>query len=304
VKKNFVGYIVLAIALFLIALLRPYAFFYGVQRGSLYSLVALPLALILGIVGLLNLAHGEFLTLSLYMAYLLFTKWGMDPLVSPAVTVPLLLAFGFVVYKLVIERSLKTHHLNLLLLTFGVSIVMVESLNIWWTSRPRNIYVPYASTSVNIFGVYVGGYEFLYTVAVVLVLTGLLLFLKKTRLGQATYAVGQNPKGAAIVGINVKFVYAFVFSLAAGLVALAGALLSVRSSIFPHVGGPFTMKSFSLTAMAGLGNLPGIVVAGIVLGIAEEFVKSIPGYTGWADLVFFVVLIAAIVFRALGRREG
>jgi branched-chain amino acid transport system permease protein len=64
------------------------------------------------------------------------------------------------------------------------------------------------------------------------------------------------------------------------------------------------MKSFSLTAMAGLGNLPGIVLAGIVLGIAEEFVKSIPGYTGWADLVFFVVLIAAIVFRAFGRREG
>ncbi|MDI6863605.1 MAG: branched-chain amino acid ABC transporter permease [Pseudothermotoga sp.] len=303
-KKNFVGYAVLAIALFLIALLRPYAFFYGVQRGSLYGLVALPLALILGIVGLLNLAHGEFLTLSLYMTYLLFNEWGMDPLSSPVLTVPLLLVVGLLIYKLVIERSLKTHHLNLLLLTFGVSIVMVESFNIWWTSRPRNIYVPYASTPLNIFGVYVGGYEFSYTIAVVLVLAGLLLFLKKTRLGQATYAVGQNPKGAAIVGINVKFVYAFVFSLAAGLVALAGALLSVRSSIFPHVGGPFTMKSFSLTAMAGLGNLPGIVLAGIVLGIAEEFVKSIPGYTGWADLVFFVVLIAAIVFRAFGRREG
>lgn len=303
-KKNFVGYAVLAIALFLIALLRPYAFFYGVQRGSLYGLVALPLALILGIVGLLNLAHGEFLTLSLYMTYLLFNEWGMDPLSSPVLTVPLLLVVGLLIYKLVIERSLKTHHLNLLLLTFGVSIVMVESFNIWWTSRPRNIYVPYASTPLNIFGVYVGGYEFIYTIVVVLVLAGLLLFLKKTRLGQATYAVGQNPKGAAIVGINVKFVYAFVFSLAAGLVALAGALLSVRSSIFPHVGGPFTMKSFSLTAMAGLGNLPGIVLAGIVLGIAEEFVKSIPGYTGWADLVFFVVLIAAIVFRAFGRREG
>ena len=303
-KRNFVGYIVLAIALFLIALLRPYAFFYGVQRGSLYGLIALPLALTLGIVGLLNLAHGEFLTLALYMTYLLFDKLSIDPLLSFVLTVPLLLLFGLLVYKLVIERSLKTHHLNLLLLTFGVSIVMIESLNIWWTSRPRNIYVPYASTSVSIFGVYVGGYEFLYTLAAFIVLAGLLLFLKKTRLGQATYAVGQNPRGAALVGINVKFVYAFVFSLAAGLVALAGALLSVRSSIFPHVGGPFTMKSFSLTAMAGLGNLPGIVLAGIVLGIAEEFVKSIPGYTGWADLVFFVVLIAAIVFRAFGRREG
>lgn len=303
-KKNVVGYIALAIVLLIVALIRPYAFFYGLQRGSLYGMIALPLALILGIVGLLNLAHGEFLTLSLYLTYFMFDRFRTDPLVSALVTVPFLLAFGFVVYKLIIEKSLKTHHLNLLLLTFGVSIVLVETFNIVWTSRPRNIYVPYATTSVNIFGVRVGGYEFLYTLMAIIVLAGLLLFLKKTRLGQATYAVGQNPKGAALVGINVKLVYAFVFSLAAGLVALAGSMLAVRSSIFPHVGGPFTMKSFSLTAMAGLGNLPGIVLAGIVLAVAEEFVKSIPGYTGWADLVFFMVLILAIVLRGFRRREG
>lgn len=303
-KKNVVGYIALAIVLLTVALIRPYSFFYGLQRGSLYGMIALPLALILGIVGLLNLAHGEFLTLSLYLTYFMFDRFKIDPLVSVFVTVPFLLAFGFAVYKLIIEKSLKAQHLNLLLLTFGVSIVMVETFNIVWTSRPRNIYVSYATTSVNIFGVHVGGYEFLYTLIALVVLAGLLIFLKKTRLGQATYAVGQNPRGAALVGINVKLVYAFVFSLAAGLVALAGSLLAVRSSIFPHVGGPFTMKSFSLTAMAGLGNLPGIVLAGIVLAVAEEFVKSIPGYTGWADLVFFVVLISAIVLRGFRRREG
>lgn len=304
VRRNVVGYFILAVVLLIVALFRPYAFFYGLQRGSLYGMIALPLALILGIVGLLNLAHGEFLTLSLYLTYSLFDRFKIDPLVSMLMTVPFLLAFGFAVYKLVIERSLKAHHLNLLLLTFGVSIVMVETFNIVWTSRPRNIYVPYATTSVNIFGVRVGGYEFFYTLIAMMVLIGLLIFLKKTRLGQAAYAVGQNPKGAAIVGINVKLVYAFVFSLAAGLVALAGAFLSVRSSIFPHVGGPFTMKSFSLTAMAGLGNLPGIVLAGIVLAVAEEIVKSIPRYTGWADLVFFVVLIVAIVLKSFRRREG
>jgi len=304
VDKKTIGYIVLVVVLLLVALLRPYAFFYGLQRGSLYGLVALPLALILGIVGLLNLAHGEFLTLSLYLTYVLFDKFGVDPAASSLLTFPILFAFGLLVYKLVIERSLKFHHLNLLLLTFGVSIVMVESFNILWTSRPRNIYTPYATTSIRVFGIHVGAYEFVYTLLAFLVLVGLLVFLKKTRLGQAAYAVGQNPKGAALVGINVKLVYAFVFGLSAALVALAGSFLSVRSSIFPHVGGPFTMKSFSLTAMAGLGNLFGIVLAGIVLAIAEEVVKSIPGYAGWADLVFFAVLIIAIVVRAFGRREG
>ncbi|KAF2958320.1 ABC transporter permease [Thermotoga sp. Ku-13t] len=303
-NKKTIGYIVLVVVLFLVALLRPYAFFYGLQRGSLYGLVALPLALILGIVGLLNLAHGEFLTLSLYLTYVLFNKFGVDPAVSSLLTFPILFVFGLLVYKLVIERSLKSHHLNLLLLTFGVSIVMVESFNILWTSRPRNIYTPYATTSIKVFGIHVGAYEFVYTLLAFLVLAGLLVFLKRTRLGQATYAVGQNPKGAALVGINVKLVYAFVFGLSAALVALAGSFLSVRSSIFPQAGGPFTMKSFSLTAMAGLGNLFGIVLAGIVLAIAEEVVKSIPDYAGWADLVFFAVLIIAIVVRAFGRREG
>lgn len=302
-NKKTIGYIVLVVVLFLVALLRPYAFFYGLQRGSLYGLVALPLALILGIVGLLNLAHGEFLTLSLYLTYVLFNRFGVDPAVSSLLTFPTLFVFGLLVYKLVIERSLKSHHLNLLLLTFGVSIVMVESFNILWTSRPRNIYTPYATTSIKLFGIHVGAYEFVYTLLAFLVLAGLLVFLKKTRLGQATYAVGQNPKGAALVGINVKLVYAFVFGLSAALVALAGSFLSVRSSIFPQAGGPFTMKSFSLTAMAGLGNLFGIVLAGIVLAIAEEVVKSIPDYAGWADLVFFAVLIIAIVVRTFGRRE-
>lgn len=303
-NRKTIGYTVLVVVLFLVALLRPYAFFYGLQRGGLYGLVALPLALILGIVGLLNLAHGEFLTLSLYLTYVLFDRFGVDPAASSLLTFPILFAFGLLVYKLVIERSLKSHHLNLLLLTFGVSIVMVESFNILWTSRPRNIYTPYATTSINVFGIHVGAYEFVYTLLAFLVLAGLLIFLKKTRLGQAAYAVGQNPKGAALVGINVKLVYAFVFGLSAALVALAGSFLSVRSSIFPQAGGPFTMKSFSLTAMAGLGNLFGIVLAGIVLAIAEEVVKSIPRYTGWADLVFFAVLIIAIVVRAFGRREG
>lgn len=287
--------------LFLVALFRPYAFFYGLQRGSLYSLVALPLALILGIVGLLNLAHGDLLTLGLYLGYILFNQLRFDPIFSVIVIAPILFIIGFVVYKLTIERVLKSHHLNLLLITFGVSITLVEFINLLWTSRPRNIYVPYATKSINIFGINVGSYEFLYIAASIGVLLLIVFILKKTRFGQAAFAVGQNPKGAAIVGINVKLVYTITFSLATAMIAIAASLMMPRVSIFPQLGGPFTMRSFCLTAMAGLGNLPGIVLSGITLGLAEAIVQSIPGYSGWSDLVFFGVLILVIALKGYRR---
>ncbi len=287
----------------IVAIFRPYAFFYGLQRGSLYSLVALPLALILGIVGLLNLAHGDFLTVGLYMGYVLFNQFHFDPIFSMVLVGPFLFLIGFAVYKSTVERVLKSHHLNLLLITFGISITLVELVNALWTSRPRNVYVSYAARSVNILGISVGAYEFLYVAAAVLVLLTIMFILKKTRFGQAAFAVGQNPKGAAIVGINVRLVYTITFSLATAMIAVSAALMIPRVSIFPHVGGPFTMKSFCLTAMAGLGNLPGILVSGITLGIAEAIVQSIPGYSGWSDLVFFGVLILVISLRAYRRAE-
>lgn len=302
-KKILNLYILFLSMLVLVAMIRPYAFFYGLQRGSLYSLVALPLALILGIVGLLNLAHGDFLTLGLYLGYVLFNQLKFDPIFSMIVIAPVLFMIGLAIYKSTIERVLRSHHLNLLLITFGVSITFVELVNLIWTSRPRNVYVSYAAKSITIFGISVGSYEFLYVVGAVAVLIVILLFLKKTRFGQAAVAVGQNPKGAAIVGINVKLVYTITFSLAMALIAVSASLMIPRVSIFPQLGGPFTMKSFCLTAMAGLGNLPGILLSGITLGVAEAIVQSIPGYSGWSDLVFFGVLIVVIALKAYRRAE-
>ncbi len=302
-KKALNLYALFFIMLIVVAVVRPYAFFYGLQRGSLYALVALPLALILGIVGLLNLAHGDFLTLALYLGYILFNQLKFDPIFSIVVVAPVLFIIGFAVYKSTIEVVLKSHHLNLLLITFGVSITLVELVNLLWTSRPRNIYVSYATKSIKVFGINIGAYEFVYVVAAVVILLIIMLILKKTRFGQAAFAVGQNPKGAAIVGINVKLVYTVTFSLATAMIAVAAGLMMPRVSIFPQLGGPFTMKSFCLTAMAGLGNLPGILLSGITLGIAEAVVQSIPGYSGWSDLVFFGVLIFVIALRAYRRAE-
>ncbi len=298
-KNSKLIYLITAIAL--LALWRPHAILYGIQRGSLYSLIGLPLSLTLGVVGIMNLAHGDFLSLGIYVSYMFFMNLGVDPLLSIVPVTLILFGVGVLVYKLTITKVLKSGHLNQLLLTFGISMILIESLNVIWTSRPRNVYVPYASSSMTIANFTFGTYELLYVLFAFAVLIGFQLFLKKTRLGQATYAVGQNPRGAKIVGINIGFVYLVVFGVSIAILGIVAGVMLPRSSIFPMVGAPYTMRSFCLVAMAGLGNLPGILISGIVLGIGEAIVQSIPGYSGWSDLVFFGVLIAVISIRSMRR---
>lgn len=282
----------------IIGIWQPNALMDGIQRGSMYALIALPLALVLGILGVLNLAHGDFLTVGLYLSYMLYSKFSLDPLLSIIPVTILLILIGGGIYLLTVKNVLKDGHLNQLLITFGISLILIEGINIIWTSRARNVFTPYAYSSISIGDFSFGSYGFIYLLMALIVLVGLQLFLKKTRLGQATFAVGQNPKGARIVGINVNFVYLFVFSIAVGILGIVAAGMLPRTSIFPSVGSPYSLKSFALAAMAGLGNLNGILLAGITLGIGEAVVNAIPGYSGWADIVFFGVLIIVILTRS------
>lgn len=298
-KKNYIYAAALVLAAIVIWFWEPTALIYGIQRGSLYAVIALPLALILGILGVLNLAHGEFLTVGLYATYVLFNSRGTDPLWASIPVTVFLAVLGSVVYLLTVKHVLKRGHLNQLLITFGISLVLSELVKSIYTTQPRAVFTMYSYASTRFAGVRFGTYEFLYLLIAVAVLVGLQLFLKKTRLGQATFAVGQNPTGAAIVGINVQFVYLFVFGLSIAIVGLVSAFMVPRVSIFPGAGTPFTMKSFALSAMAGLGNMNGILLAGLTLGIVEAIVNAIPGGSGWSDVVFFGVLILVILIRSL-----
>lgn len=299
------GIIVAIAALVLLALLamwKPYVLIEGIQRGGLYALIALPMALILGIVGIINLAHGEFMMLGAYFAYWLSIYTGMDPLVA---MIPAVAAFGLlgaVTYFLTIRRALKAPELNQLLLTFGLAMMASQFANLMWTSRPLKPHLSYVYSSMRLGSLTFGTYAFVYTAAAILLLAGLVLFLRRTRLGRAALAVGQNPRGARLVGIDINRTYLVIFSLSIALVGMIGALFLTRHSVFPSVGSPFTMKSFCLIAMAGIGNLSGVVWGGFGLGVAEAFVLSFRGYGGWADVVFFAVLVAVIMGRSYRRR--
>jgi len=288
----------------LVGIWRPYALIQGLQRGGLYALVALPMALVLGIVGIINLAHGEFMMLGAYFAYWFSIYTGLDPLVA---LFPAFVAFfliGLLTHLAIIRPALKAPELNQLLLTFGLAMVLTELANLLWTSRSRKLPLSYVYSSATIGSLTFGTYGFVYLVAAVLVLIGLLWFLMRTRSGRAAMAVGQNPRGALLVGINVDLTYLLVFGLSIAIVGAIGVLFLTGHSIFPSVGGPYTLKSFCLIAMAGIGNLVGILWTGLALGMAEAFVASFRGYGVWADVVFFGVLILVIMFKSYRRGAG
>lgn len=298
-RRMLIGIVAAAAAVVILLLVwKPTVLIYGVQRAGLYAAIALPMALILGIVGIVNLAHGEFMMLAAYFTYWFSTTLGVDPLLSMIPAALLLFVLGMLAYKATIQHVLDAPELNQVILTFGLAIIASQTINLIATTQPRKVSAEYASASATVGELTFGTFDFTYVVAAIVIVVGLLLFLRRTKLGKAALAVGQNPRGAAIVGINVGKTYLIVFSLAVGILGIIATLFAVRHSLFPAVGAPFTMRSLAIVAMAGLGNLSGVVYSALALGLAEAFITSFPGYGGWAEIVFFALIVIVIMVRS------
>lgn len=295
------GGVALVVAL---AVWKPYVIIYGVQRAGLYAAIALPMALILGVIGIVNLAHGEFLMVGAYLAYFLSIKLGLDPLLSIVPVAVAMFLLGIGTYSVTIKRVLASSELNQLLLTFGIAMTLSQLVTLIATSQTRTVSVAYAAASATIGKLTFGTYDFVSVALTAVILGGLLLFLRGTRMGRAAIAVGQNPRGARLVGINVNRTYMMTFGIAIGIMGILGPFFLVDHSIFPEVGSGYTMKSFCLVAMAGIGNLPGIVWASVALGLAEAFISSFQGYGDWSDIVFFALIVIVIFARSRVRRSA
>lgn len=283
---------------------KPIAFVYGIQQAGLYAAVAVPMALVLGIVHIVNLAHGELMMVAAYLAYFAARLLGLDPFLSLVPVAIVMGAFGLVVYTLTIRHALRAPELNQLILTFGLAITLSQGMNLMFTSQSWKLPLGYVSASATVAGTSFGVFDFVFVGLAVVLAVGLQLFLTRTRMGKAAVAVGQNPRGAAIVGIDVGRTYALVFALAVTLVGAVGSLFLTRQAIFPQVGGPYTMKAFCLVAMAGIGNIVGILFCSLALGLAESLINSIRGYAGWSNLVFFAIIIATILVRSFRERKA
>ncbi len=302
----------------------------GILLGGFYAAMVLGFSIIWGVMGVINLAHGEFIMLGAFMAWFLSKPpqvimdnlrfegldpllsflsglgyQGLDPFLTLIIIMPILFALGFLIQKYLINRVVEKPHLVSLLVTFGLSITLANIAKLIFSASPRSVDVAYTGalplgnlTVSNIKAVVFG--------AALIILAGLYLFLHHTRLGKSIRAAAQNKNAARMVGIEIDRVYAITFALCIAVTGAAGVMISPTQAIFPFMGPPLTLRAFTITALGGLGSIPGALVGGLVLGIIETMIATfVPGIgTNLAIVASFSILVIILITRPQGLLSG
>ncbi|HXH82674.1 MAG TPA: branched-chain amino acid ABC transporter permease [Candidatus Tectomicrobia bacterium] len=273
----------------------------GVLAGALYAMVALGLALIFGVMRVINIAHGPLLMLGAYVTYFLYAGLGMNPFLTVPFAMAALFVVGLVLQRTLVFRVVGAPELSSLLLTFGIAIAVVNLAQLMFTSDLRAVeYITGAWV--------VGGLAFSKSRVIAFVFaTGVtalaFLFLQRTRLGKAIRATSQSREVAMVCGIDVARIHMITFGLASALAAAGGALLAVIVAIQPEMGQVWTFKSFLVIVLGGAGNYPGALLGGLLLGLVEQL-ASLFLTTQLSEVVAYVLLVLVLLLRPTGLLGG
>ncbi len=277
----------------------------GLLLGGFYAVMVLGFSIIWGVMGVINLAHGEFRMIGAYAAWALFRAFGLDPFASLVIILPVMFVVGYALQTILLNRVVERPHLMALLVTFGVSISLANLYKVIYSADPRSVPVSY-NGSFELFGVTMPIVKTIIFFLALLIMGLLHTFLHHTRLGKSIRAAAQNKDAARIVGIEIHKVYAITAGICIALTAGAGAMLSPTQAIFPFMGPPFTLKAFTITALGGLGRIPGALLGGLLLGVTELMVATyVPGIgTNLGVAVSFVLLVVILIVRPQGLLGG
>jgi branched-chain amino acid transport system permease protein len=271
----------------------------GVLLGGLYALMALGLALVWGVLNIVNLAHGAFIMLGAYACYYLFTLGHVDPFVALPLAMLALFCVGWVLQRGILNLIVRGPMFNTLLITFGLEVVITYLAQIAFSADFRTVNPSYAGSSIDV-GPLTLPLVRVWAFVIALALTfAVWLFLAHTRIGRAIRASAQNLTAARLYGVRPRGIYALTFGLGAALAGAAGDLYGVVSQINPYVGATLTAKSFAISIIGGLDNPFGVVVGGLFLGIVESLTALYLGPT-YVDLASFGILVLVLVVRPEG----
>lgn len=275
----------------------------GLLAGSIFALAAYGMALVWGVMNIINVSQGEYVMLGGFVAVLL-AEAGIHPMLGVPLAALLLFLLGWLIYRLVIFRIVDRDLFISLLATFGISILLQQLANQIFGADVRTAEGSMGTSFL--FNGMVTIANIKLAAALIAVLTGgaLWLFLKKSRLGQAIRATAQNARAARILGIDTDRVYATTFALNAAICGAAGALVAMTWIIHPYFGLVYTIRAFMIVVVAGLGNLLGVIGAGLGLGAAENFAGFVLGVEYQAAFVFSLLVIILVVRNLLlGRKR-
>ena len=270
----------------------------GILLGGLYACMAIGFSVIWGVMNIINLAHGSMIIMGAYITYWLWKEWGIDPFATIPVSAAALFLFGFFLQKYLLNRVVAASVFLSLILTFGLDMVLTNTHLVLFEADPRAVHTGYATDSLHVGSLFVPyGRLAVFGVAILLTLS-LVLFMNRTRTGNAIKATSFDVEAAQLSGMNTGRVYSITFGIGAMMAGIAGSLIATVYQFSPVSSVGYTTKAFVVVILGGLGSIPGAIVGGLILAIAEDYT----GYwrPGYIELVSFSLLLIVLVTRRRG----
>jgi len=272
----------------------------GVLVGGLYAMFAAGLSLIFGVMRLVNIAHGDLIVLAAYIALMVTTGLGINPLLALLIVVPVMALIGYALQRGLLNRTLGDDLLPPLLVTFGLSIIIQNGLLELFTADSRKLQA--GAIEVQAFqalpGVWIGALPLIQFVLAIAVIASLQWLFYRTALGRAFRATSDDQSVAQLMGLDTRHVFAMAMALSLAVVAIAGVFLAVRANFDPSIGPARLIFGFEAVIIGGLGSLWGTLIGGIILGVAQAIGAQID--PGWQLLAGHIAFLAILAFRPQG----
>jgi branched-chain amino acid transport system permease protein len=278
-------------------------FLYGIIVGAVYGLVAVGLALVLGVMRYLNVAHGSLIMIGGYVSFWLFTLLDIDPFLSIPAVMLVMFLFGLVVYKGVISPLSRLPEgwkiNNSMLVTFGLVWVLDNAITLLWTPDVRGVTTAYSGDIVAFAGVRIPYISLAALITAFAAIFGLHFFLNRTYFGKSVRATAQDWEAASLMGVDIQRTHLLSFGVGVALASIAGVIIVVNYSITPSGGLEWLLKGFVVVALAGFGNIRGVFAAGLLLGVVEGVSVYFVGAT-YREVIGLIMFVAVLMVRPRG----
>ncbi|MCA3749645.1 MAG: branched-chain amino acid ABC transporter permease [Rubrobacter sp.] len=270
----------------------------GIALGGVYGLAALGLTLVFGVLRIPNFAHGALYMVGAYVAYLALAVYGVPYPVAIALSAVVLAAVGALLERLVFYPLRDAPHTHAMIGAIGVLLFLTSGAQLLFGADFRQMPTPFDGT-VRFLGLGVTEQRLVIILASVVLMAGLYLFLKRTVPGQTIEAIEQDKVGAMLVGISVSRVSMMTFAISAALAAVAAALIAPINLVYPTMGDILNLKAFAIVVLGGMGSVPGAIVGGFALALAETFGATYVS-SDFGDLIGFLFLVVVLAVRPAG----
>jgi branched-chain amino acid transport system permease protein len=272
----------------------------GLLLGGLYALFAAGLALVFGVMKLVNLAHGDFSIMAAYIALILVSALNINPFYTLILVMIIMAIFGYVIQRGLFNFAMDAGPMQAILATFGIAIIIQNLLLEGFTANSKGLDAGIIeNTAIHITGqVVIGWFPLTTLVVAVVVLLGLQAFLGRTRMGRAFRATADNQRAAQLMGIDNRHLYGMAMAVALAIVAIGGVFIGIRTTFSPGAGPTNLLFAYEAVIIGGLGSLWGTLVGGIILGIAQVLGEH--AHAGWGILFGDLVFLAILAFRPQG----